>query len=171
MNTNAQTTTTTEKKMLIIYYSWGGNTRHLAQEIQKATGADLVEITPDKAYPNDYQAVVDQAKKEINAGYKPTLKTKVNHIEQYDVIFIGSPNWWSTIAPPVATFLSDYDLSDKTIVPFMTHGGGRWGHSIADLKKLCPSSTFLEGYAVNGSRVKENSQEVTKWLRNIGLVK
>lgn len=159
------------KRILIVYFSHSGNTRELAQQIKNATGGDLFEIQPITPYPEDYDTVVIQAKREINSGYKPQLKTKVEKIESYEVIFVGSPNWWSTIAPPIATFLSSYDLSGKTIAPFITHEGSRMGHSVADIKKLCPNSTVLEGLPVRGKAVKSSQDVVVKWLREIEMAK
>jgi flavodoxin len=157
-------------KILVAYFSHSGNTRVIAQQIREATGGYIFEIQPVKDYPDDYQTVVEQAKKEINSNYKPALKTKVKNIESYDVIFIGSPCWWGTIAPPVATFLSSYNLQGKTIIPFMTHEGSRMGHSVSDIKKLCPKSTILEGLPINGSYVKSAHNDVMKWLREIKMI-
>lgn len=159
------------KKILVVYFSHSGNTRIIGEQIKNATGADIFEIQTVKDYPKDYQTVVEQAKKEINSNYKPKLKTKVNNIEFYDIIFIGSPNWWSTVAPPVATFLTSYNLEGKTIVPFMTHEGSGMGHSVADIKKMCPKSTVLEGLPIRGSYVKRAQEDVTKWLRKINIIK
>ena len=110
-------------------------------------------------------------KKEINTNHRPALKNDVQDFDKYDIIFVGSPNWWSTIAPPVATFLERHDFSGKTIVPFMTHGGGRFGHSISDMKKLCPDASFLEGLAIRDSYVNDNCQDVVKWLQTLKLLK
>ena len=159
------------KKILVVYFSHSGNTRVLAQQIRDATGGSIYEIQTVKDYPSDYQTVVDQAKREINSNYKPVLKTKIRNIESFDVIFIGSPNWWSTIAPPVATFLTEYNLEGKTLVPFMTHGGGGMGHSVSDIKKLCPTSTVLEGLPINGRLVRRAEDDVTHWLREIKMIK
>lgn len=167
MNLQAQS----PKKILVAYFSHSGNTRFVANQIKNATDGDIFEIQPVKAYPQDYQTVVDQAKREINSNYKPALKTKVSNISQYDVIFIGSPNWWSTIAPPVATFLSSYNLEGKTIVPFMTHEGTRMGHSVSDIKKLCPKSKVLEGLPIRGGEVGRSRSDVVKWLREIKMIK
>ena len=117
-------------KVLVAYYSWGGNTKYAAAQIQKATGGTLFEIKPARPYPAEYRECTVQAKKEIQEGFRPELASRVEDIGKYDVIFIGSPNWWSTIAPPVAAFLASYDLSGKTVIPFVTHGGGGmalWG--------------------------------------------
>jgi flavodoxin len=168
----SQTPTSTKgKKILVVYFSHSGNTRAIAEQIKSSTGADIFEIQPVKDYPKDYKAVVDQAKKEINSNYKPELKTKVENIGQYDVIFIGSPNWCSTVAPPVNSFLSANDLSGKTVVPFMTHGGGGFGHTIVDLKKLCPNSTFLEGIAISDRSIKDSQNEILEWLQQIKVIK
>lgn len=159
------------KKILVVYFSHSGNTKEIANQIKDLTGGDIFEIQPIKAYPSDYQACVDQAKKEINANYKPALKTKLKSISSYDIIFVGSPCWWATMAPPVATFLSSYDFTGKTIVPFMTHEGSRMGRYASDIKKLCPKAKILEGLPVRGSNVKEAKGNVNKWLREIKVIK
>lgn len=165
-----ETAALNQKKILIAYFSRTGNTREMARQIQKATGGDIFEIVPLKPYPAAYQDVVEQAKKEIKAGFKPELKTKLKDISKYDVIFVGSPNWWSTIAPPVTAFLASYDLSGKTVIPFVTHGGGGMAHCEADVKKLCPKSKFLKGLAVNGRSVKNAQDEINEWLREIKII-
>ncbi len=96
-------------KVLVAYFSHSGNTREVARQISEATGGDLFEIVPATPYPTEYRAVVDQGKKEIEAGVRPALKNPVGDLSQYDVIFVGSPCWWATIAPPVATFLTSFD--------------------------------------------------------------
>ena len=115
------------KKVLVAYFSHSGNTREVARQIGEATGGDLFEIVPATPYPAEYQAVVDQGKKEIAAGVRPALKNPVGDLSQYDVIFVGSPCWWATIAPPVATFLTSCDFAGKTVIPFMTHEGSGMG--------------------------------------------
>jgi Flavodoxins len=170
MGIQAQSTTKA-KKVLIVYYSYSGNTQVIAKQIQKDTGGDLFEIQTVKAYPKEYKAVVDQARKEVDSNYKPALRTKLQDISKYDVIFVGSPCWWSTIAPPVRTFLSGYNLSGKTIVPFMTHEGSGMGRSEADIRKLCPKSTVLNGLPIQGSQVNAAGNEVMKWLKKTGMLK
>lgn len=157
------------KKILVVYYSRSGNTRGLANQIQKHMGADIFEIETVNPYPQDYRETTRQAKQEIEAGYKPPLKAKVDNIKSYDVIFIGSPNWWATIAPPVATFLSEHDVSGKTIVPFMTHEGSGLGRSVSDIAKLCPQSSVQDGFALWGKDVSTSQERVTKWLRDLKL--
>ena len=155
--------------ILVVYFSRSGNTHEIANLIHQEVGGTIHEIRPKVPYPNSYDAVVDQAKKEIQAGYKPALQSTVDRIESYDTIFVGSPNWWSTIAPPVATFLSEYDLSGKTIVPFCTHGGGGLGRIGQDIAKLCPQSTILSSLEIYGSGTGNAQAEVSAWLSNIGI--
>lgn len=161
---------TAKPKILVAYFSYSGNTKILAKQIHKNTGGDIFEIQPVNAYPQKYDIVVSQAKKEINSEFKPALKDKISNIEKYDIIFIGSPCWWSTIAPPVSTFLTDYDFSGKTIIPFMTHEGSRMGHSEKDIKKLCPKATVLKGLPIRGGQVNQANKDVVKWLKEIEII-
>jgi flavodoxin len=155
--------------ILVVYFSRSGNTRKIANLIHQEVGGTIHEIRPKVPYPNSYDAVVDQAQKEIQAGYKPALQSTLDHIESYDTVFVGSPNWWSTIAPPVATFLSEYDLSGKTIVPFCTHGGGGLGRIGRDIAKLCPQSTILSSFEIYGSGTGNAQAKVSAWLSKVGM--
>lgn len=158
------------KKMLIAYYSWSGNTRHLANIIKEATKADIVEIVPEKPYPSGYRQTVDQAKKEIDAEYKAPIKTKVPNLAEYDIVFVGSPNWWGTISSPVRTFLAENDFSGKKIAPFMTHEGSRMGRAVGDIKKLCGKSEILEALPIRGGAVKNSAEETQNWLKRLGVI-
>ncbi len=155
------------KKILAAYFSHSGNTRVIAEQIKKIIGCEIFEIKPINVYPNAYQAVVDQAKKEINANYKPPLTVNLETIDSYDMIFIGSPNWWSTIAPPVATFLTAFDFNGKVIIPFITHEGSRMGRSVSDIKKMCPTASVVDEHSFRGSSVKNAQNEVIDWLKGI----
>ena len=156
-------------KALTVFYSHSGNTRECAHQIHQEVGGDIVEVIPLEPYPTDYNAVVEQAKQELKTGYRPALRTRIDNIQSYDVIFIGSPNWWNTVAPPVMTFLSTYDLSGKAAVPFITHEGTGLGQSARDIASLCPASTVLEGLAVRGRDVKTAHPRIAAWLRKLGM--
>ncbi len=156
-----------QNKSLVVYFSHSNNTKVIAEYISEITGADIVRIEPVEPYPTEYQAVVDQAKKEINANFKPKLKTKIENIDQYDIIYVGSPNWWSTIAPPISTFLSSYNFKGKTIAPFITHEGSRLGRSVADIRKLCPDANIVRGYSRWGSQVNGAKKEVESWINEL----
>jgi flavodoxin len=165
----AAATLTGKTKVLIVYYSRSGNTREIANQIHERVGGDITELQTVKPYPEEYDAVTKQAKEELNSGFKPALKTKVEKIGSYDVIFVGTPIWWGTMAAPVKTFLSEYDLSGKTIVPFITHQGSGLGRSVEDLSTLCPNSTVLEGLAVWGKNAKTAQNDVSAWVRRLGV--
>lgn len=168
---SAQAAPAGDQKMLIVYYSWGGNTRNMAKQIQALTGADIFEIQTVQPYPADYNQTTEQAKREQDANFRPALANKIDNLADYDLIFIGSPNWWSTLAMPVFTFLDAYDLSGKTILPFMTHEGSGFGRAVDDLRKFCPNSTILDGLAVRGGRVGNAQDNISQWLTKLGLIK
>lgn len=161
----------TEKKILVAYFSHSGNTREIANQIHERVGGDVFEIVTVDPYPADYDAVVAQAKKELKSEYKPSLKSKFKDIGSYDVIFVGYPNWCSTIPRPVVTFLSEQDLSGKTIIPFCTHEGSGLGRSATDISRLCPRSTIPDGLAVRGSDVKKSQNKVSAWLQGLDFLK
>lgn len=158
---------TAGKKVLVVYFSYSGNTRAMAKQIQNVTQGDIFELQTVQAYSTDYDTAVKQAQQEIADGYQPELKSKLTNLQDYDVVFIGSPCWWGTIAPAVHTFLSSYDLAGKTIVPFMTHEGSGLGHSVNDIKKYAPKSTVLDGLAIRGRSVNSSQAEVNKWVKGL----
>lgn len=158
-------------RILVAYFSHSGNTREIANQIHKSVGGDIFEIQTAAPYPDDYDTVVKQARRELDTGYKPALKTNVENIRSYDLVFIGYPNWWNTVPAPVRVFLSESDFSGKTLAPFCTHGGSGLGRSVADISKLCPKSTVLDGLAIPGSRVKTAQGQVSEWLQKIKTAK
>ena len=156
--------------LLIAYYSHSGNTRKIAGLIQREAGGTLFEIQPKKTYPAAYNAVVEQAKREIQTGFRPDLKSMPDNIGAYDTIFVGSPNWWSTAAPPIMTLLEGLDLSNNTVVPFCTHGGGGQAHVLKDIAALCPGSTILPGFDIYGDGGCNGKAEISAWLGNMGII-
>lgn len=160
-----------EEKILVAYFSHSGNTREIAGQIHKNVGGDIFEIQAVKPYPSDYDAVVRQARQELESGYKPELKTKIANLTPYDVVFIGYPNWCGTIPAPVGTLLSEYDFSGKTIAPFCTHEGSGLGRSVSAISRLCPQSTMVEGVAIRGRDVRTAQDAVSAWLRKIKIAK
>lgn len=157
-------------KILIACYSWGGNTRTAAEMIRQATGGTLFEIKPAKPYPTEYRRCTEVAKQEINAGFRPELAAEID-LKKYDVIFVGSPNWWGTMAPPVATFLTTHDLKGKTVIPFFTHGGGGMQRCEADVRKLCGKSNVLKAATFSGGSIRSAGEAMKKWLDEVISVK
>ncbi len=163
-----KTMDTQNAKILIAYYSYSGNTKEVAEAIQKEIGGDLFEIKAEGTYPDEYRPMTEQAKKEIDAGFRPKLTTSVADMAQYDIVFIGSPNWWGTITPQVSSFLESYDLSGKTVIPFVTHGGGGQQNTIADLTAQCKGCKVnSDGWVGYGSR----TLGIGSWLENLGFKK
>ncbi len=168
-DSNNSNSNRTSNKSLIVFFSWGGNTRGIAEEIQEKTGADLFEIELVNPYSTNYNTVLEQAQHDQNIQARPEIKNKVENIDQYDTIILGYPNWWASIPMPIASFLSDYDLSGKTILPFCSHGGGRFGQSLTAIAKLAPNSTMGEGLSVHYSGGSTLSDDISNWLKLNGV--
>ena len=164
-------TTQSPKKILVAYFSHSGNTRAVANVICKMTDAEIFEIKTVKPYPEDYNTVVNIARKELDTDFRPALKSYVKDIRQYDIIFIGYPNWWTTYPQAVKVFLSKHDLSDKVIIPFCTHEGSGLGRSVEDLKKLCQKSTISQGIAIRGSNARRADDDIETWLKKLKIIK
>ena len=154
-------------KGLIIFYSWSGNTRGAAREIARQTGFDCVELELVKPYSTDYNTVLNQAQNDLHKQVRPPLKTKIDAKKwaEYDTIILGYPNWWASIPMPIATLLESYDFSGKTIMPFCSHGGGRFGQSLTAISKLAPKAKLTEGLSIHYSGGASLSKDVEKWLK------
>lgn len=156
-------------KILIAYFSWGGNTEGIAEEIQRQTNGDLFEITMVNPYSSDYNTVLDEAQRDQKAQARPELATHVENMEQYDIVMLGYPNWWASIPMPVASFLEEYDFSGKTVIPFCSHGGGRFGQSLTAITKLVPDASMGEALSVHYSGGSEMPNDVSEWLSDNGM--
>lgn len=157
------------KKPLIVYYSHSGNTKNIAKLIQEETQGILVEIIPLNPYPVSYNEVVDQAKKEISKGFMPEIKELNIDVSEYDTIFIGTPNWWSTIAPPIKSFLSKYNLSDKKAAIFCTHGGGGIAHIAKDIKTMISDSTIIGNFDIYNNGGKSAKKSISEWINKLNI--
>ena len=133
------------KKILVAYYSWGGNTKAVGDYIAQKTGADVYQIKPLKAYPTDYEACVSEVNRH-GSTYEPELKSTQTNVGDYDIIFVGTPCWWGTIANPLRTFLRRNSFEGKTVIPFMTNGTS--GKRLQEVKKLCTGAAVLDGLSI-----------------------
>ena len=154
---------------LIACFSYQGHTRQMAEQIQKATGGALFEIKPAAAYPGDYDSCVVRARKEVREGCWPKLAENCEHIASYDTILLGTPNWFNTLAPPVAAFLASNVFSGKTIAVFCTHGGGGLGRITEDVRKLGAGATVLNSLEVYERDVADARRKIDAWLSANGL--
>ena len=151
------------KRTLVAYYSYSGNTKAVAEKIQKLTNSDLFEIEVKEAYPTGYNDVVKQAKLEKQNDVYPELKDNGN-VENYDVIYLGTPVWWYTMATPVKTFLKENNFEGKVIIPFCTHGGGGASATYTDISKYAPDVKVLQGFTSYENSAKET--EIQQWVEN-----
>ena len=158
-------------KVLIVYFSWGGNTRAVAKHIHDLTGADMIEVETVIPYPESYEDVIKIAPDELANDYRPELKTKVDNMDEYDTLIVGTPIWGGHLAPAMKSFLASYDLKGKYIAPFCTHGGSGTANSVNDIRSVSPDSNILESMAIYGSRAETSRNEVEKWLLQIGIIK
>lgn len=165
-------------KVLIVFFSHAGenynvgnikvgNTKLVADEIQKVTGGDEFEIVADKNYDLPYNDLVNVAKEETEKGEKPSFKGEVKNIDDYDTVFIGGPIWWGTYPRVMFTFFDKYDLNGKTIIPFSTHEGSGLGSVVEDLKTLYPNATFKEAFSIYGTETRKDLSKVDKWLKRL----
>lgn len=171
-------------KILIVYLSRTNNTKAIAEIIQGKVGGTLVALELEKPYPENYKQTVQQVVHENETGYLPLLKTKIDSIEKYDVVFIGFPTWDMKMPPPMKSFLNQYNLRGKTVIPFNTNAGYGVGSGFQSVEELCPNSKVLEGFSIKGGiekdgiylnikdeKRKEAEAAVKEWLKRIKLIK
>ena len=171
------------KKVLVAFFSrtgenyavgniTKGNTHIIAEMIAEATSGEEFRIEPLTPYPDKYKACVDLAKQELNDKARPEIKGDIR-VEDYDVIFIGYPNWWGDMPMPVYTFIEKHNWQGKTVIPFCTHEGSGLGGTDAKLAQACVGATVLKGLAVRGKTAQSLREEarkaVTSWLASLPL--
>ncbi len=184
INTEIDAATLDPDKVLIVYLSRTNNTRAIAEMIHEKVGGTLVALELEMPYPENYQAIVRQVQEENERGYLPPLKTKIDDTQKYDVVFVGFPTWGMRLPPPMKSFLHQYDLSGKTVIPFNTNAGYGIGSSFKTVEELCPDTNIPEGFSIKGGierdgvlfvmegeKAKEAEKEVTKWLQEIEMIK
>ena len=179
---NSQIGTKTDFKALIVYFSRTGenynvgnievgNTAIMASYMKEYLSADSFEIVPVNKYPDSYDKCLKVATKEKNEDARPAIESKLDDISKYDTIFIGYPIWWGEIPQIVYTFMEEYDLSGKTIIPFNTHeGSGDAGTYNTIKNKLSKSNVNTNGLALQGkvARTDEGKEKTINWLKELG---
>lgn len=154
-------------KALVVYFSHSGNTESVAREIQRQTGADIFEIVPAAPYTTDYNTLLDVAQNEKRDNARPAISGAVENPDDYDIIYLGYPNWWADMPMVLYTFLDTYDLSGKTIAPFVTSGGSGFSNTIATIESLEPDAAVTDGLAIRDSAAGDPADAVSEWLASL----
>jgi flavodoxin len=150
---------------LVAYFSRSGNTRVIAGTIHRGLPSDIFEIKALKAYPDDYEQTVERARVERDRGIEPELEERVPDIRSYDTIYLGFPIWGETAPPIIRSFLKVHDVRDKTIRPFITHGGYGLGNSLAVLATHVPASKLEPAFSMEADQERRTINEVSRWLK------
>ena len=157
--------------VLVAYFTRTGNTRVIARQIRRALDADLFEIQPAEPYPEDYEETVAQATRERESGFEPPLAALVPNIERYETVFLGFPIWGMSAPSVIRSFLSKHDLSGKTLVPFITHGGYGLGDSLSVVSEHAPQARLLEGFSMEADQERRTLEQVTSWLGGVQIAR
>ncbi|GGE02947.1 flavodoxin [Aureimonas endophytica] len=161
-------TSTAGPSTLVAYFSRTGNTRLIATQIARACGARLFRIEPREAYPEDYEEQVEQAEDERRRGLLPPLQASVSDFDAFDTVYLGIPIWGTTALSVVRSFLRTHDISGKTLVPFITHGGYGLGNSLAVVAEHVPGARLLDAFSKQCDQEFQTLREVTEWLQAAG---
>lgn len=156
-------------KALVAVFSWSGNTLQVAERIHERTEGDLFRIEPATPYTTDYDEVLEVAQAEQRNGDMPAIASTVADWGSYDVVYLGYPIWWYEAPQIIKNFVSQYDFSGKTVVPFCTSGGSRLESTLPEVKELCSGAEFLDGITLSGDTVAYHLGEVDSWLDGLGL--
>jgi flavodoxin len=172
-----------ESKILIVYLSRTKNTKVLAEIIHKKVGGNLVELELQNPYPENYKATVKQVSEELEQGFSPPLKTKIENIQQYDIVFVGFPTWSMQLPPPMQSFLMEHRFKNKKIIPFNTNAGYGLGNTIEKIKEICPQAEVMEAFSmiggketngifltIEGEKAEETEKSVASWLKRLRLL-
>lgn len=192
ISTNIQAQSKAEKKMLVTYFSVPerdgvdastgasrivsngklfGTTEYVAKEIADATGADLFQIKTVHTYPGEHKALIDYAKNEADTKTYPKMTSKINNFADYDVVFVGFPNWWYDMPMVIYTLFNEYDFSGKTIVPFCTHGGSGFSQSVQTIERLEKNANVISIPAISRNNAEQSRKGLENWLQKQGLIK
>ncbi|MCX4345421.1 MAG: flavodoxin [Kineothrix sp.] len=175
---------TEENSILVAYFSLAGeqygvgvieegNTSIIAKMIAEQTGADLFEIEAVNAYPETYDGLLDVSRQEMSDNARPEIVGTVDNMEDYDIVFVGYPNWWGDMPMIIYNFLESYDFSGKTVIPFCTHGGSGLSGTESTIADIT-GAEMMDGFDIAGEAAQNQrdkaSEAVTEWLRKGGFV-
>ena len=193
MSTNKITAQSTNSKTLVTYFSFPendgvdastgasriladgkmkGTTEYVAKVIADATGADVFQIKAVLPYPSTtHKKLIDYAKKYAENKTYPKVADKIADFNSYDVVFVGSPNWWYDMPMVIYALFNEYDFSGNTIVPFCTHGGSGFSSSVQTIEKLEPKAKVVNMPAISRNNAANSKGDIKKWLKDNDLLK
>lgn len=146
-----------------------GNTQYVAYVIQENTGADIFRIEPKAPYPMDHAELEEVATEEKSNNAMPEIAAEVENMEQYNTVFLGYPNWYADMPRIIYSFLDKYDLSDKTVVPFVTSGGSGFSDTINTITELEPEAEVItDGLSISRNVVQDAESDIIEWLKSLG---
>ena len=146
-----------------------GNTQYMAYVIAENTGADIFRIEPETPYPTDHDTLVDLAADEQDSAARPAIKDEITNLDEYDTVFLGYPNWWGDMPMILYTFLDEYDLSGKTVIPFNTHGGSGFSSTISTIRSLEPDAEVLDGLSISRNVIQDAEQDIIDWVNSLDI--
>ena len=168
-NANAENNETNSgSNILVLYFSMTGNTEAVANFIHDEVGGDIVKLETEETYPDDYNDLLDVAQEEQSENARPELSTTIDNLDEYDTIFLGYPIWWGDMPMAIYSFLDNYDLSGKTIAPFVTSGGSGLSGTPSNIKNEEPNANVVEGLSIYDSDARSSRNEVVDWLNGLG---
>ena len=144
-----------------------GNTEKAAKMLADLTGGELYKIEQTQPYSEDYQTCITEAKNDLQKKARPQVRNLLDHLNDYDEIYLGYPNYWGTMPMAVYTFLENYDFTGKTIHPFCTHEGSGLSHTVQDIQKAAPGAVVTKGLAIHGSNVDDAEKAIEKWVQEV----
>ncbi|MDE6846660.1 MAG: flavodoxin [Lachnospiraceae bacterium] len=148
-----------------------GNTQYVAYIIAESTKADIFRIEPVTPYPLEHSELEDIAQKEQSENFRPEIAGTVDNIDQYDTIFFGFPNWYYDMPMIMYSFLDQYDLAGKTVVPFVTSGGSGFSDAIDTIKDMEPDADVItDGLSISRNVVQDSESDIIKWLTDKGFI-
>lgn len=157
-------------RVLVAYFSATNTTERIAEHIANGLNADIYEMIPEDPYTDADLNYHDNSSRSTiemkDPSSRPAISGSVEHMEQYDIVFIGYPIWWGEAPRIVSTFVESYDFSGKTVIPFCTSGGSGIGSSGTNLEKLTNGAVWMEGRRLNGS---DSQDTVMEWVNSLGL--
>ena len=147
-----------------------GNNEYVAHLIQQQTGGDLFAIETEQEYPGTHDELLDFAYNEMTEEARPALASQIENLDSYDTIFLGYPNWNADLPMPLYTFLEEYNLSGKTIIPFTTHGGSGFSGTIETIGQMQRDAAVIEdGLSISRNAVPDAAGEVADWVDGLEL--